>query len=48
MAKLAEAGIDFQDVTDLLLKQGVDSFSKSFETLLGAIRTKREKLLAAK
>ncbi|CAN5909821.1 hypothetical protein BH23PLA1_BH23PLA1_25940 [soil metagenome] len=44
MGRLAEAGVDFQDVTALLLKQGVDSFAKSFDDLMGAIRSKREKL----
>lgn len=46
LAELAAAGIDLKDVTDLLLKQGVESFAKSFETLLGAVASKREKLLA--
>jgi transaldolase len=45
VAKLGELGIDFKDVTDLLLKQGVESFEKSFEQLMKTIREKREKLL---
>ncbi len=46
MSKLAAAGIDFKDVTDVLLKQGVDSFAKSFDDLMEAIQSKREKLAA--
>ncbi len=46
--RLAELGIDFKDVTDTLLAAGVDSFIKSFESLMKGIREKREKLLAAK
>lgn len=42
MADLAEAGIDFKDVTDHLLKDGVQKFAKSFDDLLGAVRGKRE------
>jgi hypothetical protein len=34
-------------VTDLLLKQGVDSFGKSFDQLMTTVRQKRAKLLAA-
>jgi len=47
-ADLATVGVDFKDVTDLLLKQGVESFAKSFDQLTGAIKAKREKLVAAK
>jgi transaldolase len=42
MADLAEAGIDLQDVTDHLLKDGVKKFAKSFDDLIGAVRSKRE------
>jgi transaldolase len=45
MAQLGELGIDFKDVTDVLLKQGVASFEKSFDQLMTTIRQKREKLL---
>jgi transaldolase/glucose-6-phosphate isomerase len=44
--RLGELGIDFKDVTDVLLKEGVDSFAKSFDSLMGGIKAKREKLLA--
>ncbi|QDV38120.1 transaldolase [Tautonia plasticadhaerens] len=44
MADLAGAGVDFKDVTDHLLKDGVQKFAKSFDDLLGAVRGKREQL----
>lgn len=47
LSRLEASGVDFRDVTDVLLKQGVESFSKSFEALLEAIRARREKLLEA-
>jgi transaldolase len=46
IARLNEVGIDFREVTDLLLKQGVESFAKSFDQLMTTIRQKRAKLLA--
>lgn len=42
IARLGELGIDFDDVTAVLLKQGVESFAKSFEQLMDTIRKKRE------
>jgi transaldolase len=42
MADLAEVGIDLTDVTDHLLRDGVKKFAKSFDDLLGAVRSKRE------
>ena len=42
---LAEFGIDFKDVTDQLLREGVQSFSKSFDELMAGIKAKREVLL---
>lgn len=44
---LGEVGIDFKDVTDLLLREGVASFSKSFDALMAGIKSKREKLLGS-
>ena len=44
--QLHEVGINLKEVTDLLLKQGVDSFAKSFETLMATIREKRAKFAA--
>ena len=43
---LAGFGIDFKDVTTLLLKQGVDSFAKSFDSLMSGLKSKSEKLKA--
>jgi transaldolase / glucose-6-phosphate isomerase len=44
MDRLAAGGIDFADVTRALEDDGVEKFAKSFETLLGVIRTKRKAL----
>jgi len=46
MQRLAAAGIDFDDVTAQLLREGVASFSDSFVKLMNAIRGKREQILA--
>jgi transaldolase/glucose-6-phosphate isomerase len=46
MQELEDVGIDFKDVTDTLLREGVASFAKSFDDLMTTIRTKREKFLA--
>ena len=40
LAALATAGIDLDDVTDTLLREGIASFGKSFATLSDGIRTK--------
>lgn len=40
LAALARAGIDIDDVTDTLLREGITSFEKSFSTLSDGIRTK--------
>jgi transaldolase len=42
--RLSELGIDFEDVTHLLLEQGIQSFAASFQQLMEGIRAKREKL----
>ncbi len=39
--EMGEVGISYDDVTDLLQKQGVDSFAKSFDNLLAGIEDKR-------
>ncbi|RUL81415.1 transaldolase [Tautonia sociabilis] len=41
LQQLQEAGIDLKDVTDHLLQDGVKKFAKSFDDLLGAVRSKR-------
>ena len=43
---LGELGIDFKDVTDTMLSAGVDSFIKSFESLMEGIKTKHAKFAA--
>jgi transaldolase len=43
--RLGELGIDFNDVTDVLLEQGIKSFAASFEQLMNGIEAKRTKLL---
>ena len=46
LADLERAGIHMQDVTDVLLREGLASFEKSFETLTGGIAAKMEQLHA--
>ena len=43
----ADAGIDYDDVTDTLEREGVEKFSDSFEELLEGISAKRRELAAA-
>src|ERR671936_742378 len=42
---LADAGIDLKDVTDLLLREGVEKFVEPMEKLLHGIDTKREAIV---
>jgi transaldolase len=44
MEQLAEVGIDFQDVTNKLLVDGLASFQKSFETLIAGLERKTKTL----
>ena len=46
-AALAEAGVDYDDVTETLEREGVEKFSDSFAELLAGIRGKTSELLAA-
>ena len=41
LEQLAEAGVDYDDVTDTLEREGVQKFSDSFESLLEGIDAKR-------
>ena len=41
MSDLAVAGVDFDDVTATLEREGVDSFSASFTDALGTIEKRR-------
>jgi transaldolase len=43
--ELAQAGIDYDDVTDTLEREGVQKFSDSFASLLQGIESKREALV---
>ncbi len=45
--ELAAAGVDYDDVTATLEREGVQKFSDSFEELLEGIRAKRSELAAA-
>ncbi len=46
-AELAQAGIDYDDVTRVLEEEGVQKFADSFEELLEGIRAKRGQLVSA-
>jgi transaldolase / glucose-6-phosphate isomerase len=45
---LADAGIDMTDVTDQLLKDGVDAFVTPMEKLLAGIESKREAIVTSR
>jgi transaldolase len=47
LADLERAGVDYDDVTDTLEREGVEKFADSFEQLLDGIRAKRTELAAA-
>lgn len=44
MAALEEAGIAYEEVNDILVKQGVESFAASFDSLMSGLEEKRDKL----
>ena len=44
MEQLAEIGIDFNNVTDKLLTDGLASFQKSFDSLIGGLEQKTKTL----
>ena len=44
---LAQAGVDYDDVTDTLEREGVEKFSESFDELLRALAAKQESLAPA-
>ncbi|MFQ5859629.1 MAG: bifunctional transaldolase/phosoglucose isomerase, partial [Anaerolineae bacterium] len=46
LARLSELGIDLDAITQQLQADGVDSFARSFETLMASIAEKRDRLLA--
>ena len=45
--ELAKAGIDYDDVTETLEREGVEKFSESFDELLKALGAKQESLAPA-
>ena len=45
--RLAEAGVDYDDVTDTLEREGVEKFDASFAELLDGIRASSRELVAA-
>jgi transaldolase len=44
---LGAAGVDYDDVTDTLEREGVEKFAASFDELLSSLRTKQESLAVA-
>jgi len=47
LRELAQAGVDYDDLTDTLEREGVEKFAESFDELLGALSAKRESLAPA-
>jgi transaldolase len=47
LEKLAEAGVDYDDVTETLEEEGVQKFADSFDQIVESIRAKRASLAAA-
>jgi transaldolase len=47
MQQLADAGVDYEDVTDTLEAEGVQKFADSFDEIVESIRAKRSALAAA-
>jgi transaldolase len=45
--ELAAAGVDYEDVTDTLEREGVEKFAGAFDELLHALEQKRSSLVAA-
>jgi transaldolase len=47
LRELEHAGVDYEDLTDTLEREGVEKFSSAFDELLDALRQKRASLAAA-
>jgi transaldolase len=45
--ELGRVGVDYDDVTATLEREGVEKFAQSFEELLDGVRAKRGELAAA-
>jgi len=48
LAAIAQAGVSLDDVTDTLLREGIASFEKSFETMTAGIKAKVAQLHSSK
>ncbi len=46
-AELEEIGLDYEDVTDTLEREGVEKFAAAFDELIGSLQAKRETLAVA-
>ena len=46
-AELEEVGLDYEDVTDTLEREGVEKFADAFDELTGSLQAKREALAVA-
>jgi len=47
LERIAEAGVDYDDVVAVLEREGVEKFAKSFQELFDGVAAKREQLVAA-
>jgi len=47
VAALAELGVDLEEITEELQREGVDAFARSFDQLLESVQEKRQGLVAA-
>ena len=47
MEQLAEAGVDYDDVVEVLEREGVEKFAKSFSELIEGVSSKREQFATA-
>jgi transaldolase len=47
LERFAEAGIDYDDVVQVLEREGVEKFENSFKELLDGVAAKRDQLVAA-
>jgi len=48
LSKLAEAGIDMTDVTDTLLREGIEKFIEPFDKLISGVESIREAVLTGR
>ncbi len=47
LGELADAGVDYEDVTDTLEREGVEKFADSFAELIDSLQAKRESIAVA-